>query len=57
MTFLDLQAILKADARRWPDHTDYWRYGPEVCPWHLPALLDGVSLLVPLTLTELLEGR
>ena len=57
MTPRDLVTILEADARRWPDHTDYWRFGPDQCPWHLPAIRRGTLLLVPLTLSQLLGGR
>lgn|SRR3990167_872951 len=39
MTPHDLHTILRADARRWPDHSDYWRFGPTTCPLTLPATL------------------
>lgn len=39
MTAHDLHVILRADARRWADHTDYWRFGPTTCPLTLPPRL------------------
>lgn len=40
MTRPDLYTILRADARRWPDHTDYWRFGPVLASLAVPPMRE-----------------
>jgi hypothetical protein len=48
MSAAELHTILRADARRWPDHTDYWRFGPTQAalsvPATVPGLIDGTAV-------------
>lgn len=35
----DLHTLLRQDARAWPDHTDYWRFGPICDRLTIPPVL------------------
>lgn len=35
--------VLTLDARRWPDHTDYYLHGPTRCALHVPLVLASTS--------------
>ena len=43
MTPQALHTLLRADARRWPDHTDYWRFGPTLDKLTVPPTLASVG--------------
>lgn len=45
MSAPELHALLSADARRWPDHRDYWRFGPVLDVCTLPPTLPSEHAL------------
>lgn len=42
--YFDAMAL---DARRWPDHTDYYMHGPTRCALHVPLFTPTPARYVP----------